>query len=224
MNRYFLLMLVIPAFFLMASLPAQARIYKNPVHSLGSGKYAAGVSHDSFTRALTSDGLGDFDATLNATGVNFTIGMGESGGLGLHFAAASGSINGGADSSGGGGGISYRHTLEKGDLGQGFLVSHFSGYVENTDAGVWFDLTDVMYGISKPISPTMRLYGGGGLSLAEIELEIFFAPYYTYAASASSVMGLFGGLELQPSETLLLGAEVHLMHEGGFGVYVDFLF
>ncbi|MDH4247798.1 MAG: hypothetical protein OEW39_08280 [Deltaproteobacteria bacterium] len=204
----------------------QAKVYKNPAAIYGAGKYALGVDTGSLSRDYASEGLGSGTVDATHTVVNVTIGVGDKGSLGLHYGSTSASVDGGTALSGGGGGLSFQYALDPpgASLRKGLVLSHFWGYVEDDAWGVWYAQTDAMFGMSKPLAKSMNLYFGGGLSLATLTLEQFFAPYYTYEASGSSSFGGFAGVDFVLSAQALVGLELHLLHESGVGVYVDVRF
>lgn len=209
----------------LLSAPAFAVLYKNPAHSFSQGKFGVGVSFESFSRDVESDAItGTVDLDIDQITANFTIGLGTGGALGLHAGLVDAQIEDDPSSDGAAFGISYRHNLDPdgGKLQKGFFLSFRSAFVDNEDTETDATQFDGGFGVALPLADNAALYGGGVLSTLDLTIEAFSGG--AIDAEASDTFGFFVGVEFTPAETVLLGIEVHAIHESGFAFYIDALF
>ncbi|MDH5750790.1 MAG: hypothetical protein OEZ59_00045 [Deltaproteobacteria bacterium] len=206
---------------LASPLALTAKVYKNPAQKYGEGSFAVGFGMDSQTQPFP-----DGDLEHSSTLINFTIGIGKAGALGLHAGSMSGSIDGGEAISGSIAGISYQQQLDQGtsDFSRGFNLAYMSGYGETDSIGVSYWRYEGLFGAAKKLENNISAYFGGGLSFATVGVEMFYSPYYYFEDEASTSLAGFVGIELQAGKQALLGAELHLLNETGFGLYADMLF
>ncbi|MCH9046307.1 MAG: hypothetical protein IIA40_09385, partial [SAR324 cluster bacterium] len=148
------------------SAPAFAVVYKNPAHSFSEGKFGVGVSFESFSRDVESEGLGDAELDTDQITANFTIGLATGGALGLHAGLVDSQLENQESSDGTAFGISYRHNLDPdgGELQKGFFLSFRSAFVDNEFSETDATQFDGGFGVALPIADNAALYGGGVLS------------------------------------------------------------
>lgn len=206
---------------------AWANVYKNPVHPFGEGRYGAGASLDTMNRDFESEGLGDFDVDISRLDFNFNIGVGDRGAIELTAGAVS--VDNDESFSGTEGGLRYRHNLdEPGSSAQfrkGFFISYRTGYLEASDTDDDFEFWqwDVGFGGAIRLQENADLYVGGVFSEATVDVyTVQFGD--TRTADSADILGGFAGIEFAPSDQLVAGAELHVLHETGFGAYLDFRF
>lgn len=205
---------------------AYANVYKNPAHGFAQGDVALGLSLESMNRDFESEGLGDTDIDIDRTDLNVNIGVGPSGALELTLGSITGSISElPGDADGAEWGVRYRHNLDPdgGDLQRGFFASYRYAYLEDDDDNE-YDLYqwDVGFGASKVLENKAKLYFGGVYSEATLDVTVAALNGEVRTADAADIIGAFGGIEFAASDQATIGAELHMLHETGFGFYVDF--
>lgn len=198
------------------TVSVQAVAYKNPAHEYKQGDVHVGIAISNFSRALTSEGLGDDTYDVERTNLEMGMGVGTSGLLALHLGSVGVEGEDGAEY-----GLSYRHRLEgmgRGGMRLGFLASYRYGYIVlANDDEMDFEQTDLGFGGSVSLQDNLNLYFGGVLSFVAAN----YYAYYDYYLEAQNVLGGFGGVEYVLDDSGLVGFEVHLLHETGFSAYLE---
>lgn len=205
---------------------AQAIIYKSPGPNYKQGQVGAGVIYDSTKRKVTSDalpaGTSSVDLKYTAFMGSFGFGLGEAGVLEVHAGQISGKIEQEDTASGTIFGAGLRYTVaDTGKVRHGFLAAFHSGSVSNDTSSTDVSQTDLGYGAAFAFGDKGAMYAGGVFSSLNGTLSLEVPPYYSYDFEGDASVGFFGGVEFAASPTLVIGAEIHALHDSSFGFYVD---
>lgn len=211
---------------LFISDSAWAVVYKNFAHGFSQGDFFVGLSVEAMSRDFESEGLGEGELDVDRNTLNVGIGVGQSGLIGLHVGAIEFSDPDGS-SDGGEFGVSYTHNLDpnrEGPVQLGFQLSLRSGTVDDVDTETDFTQVDLGFGGALKLNEQLSFYFGGVFSSVDATLELTVPDFSAFDLEASDNIGGFGGIEFIPTDQFLLGFEIHLLHESGFGFYADILF
>ena len=219
---------------LLIAAPALAVNYKNPAHDYEDGQFSVGANIESFSRTVEDNDGNEADFDIAVVGVGLGFGLGGEGLLNLNFNVVSIEPEGGDTGTGAEVSAQYRHNLDpdaefEADakpfqrFRTGLVFSARLGSAEDSSGnGVDYYQFDGGFGGSTPLADRTLLYAGGVVSLLGGELY-FDETDDTVEIFGTTPVGLFGGIEFKPSETLILGAELHVIHEWGIGIYIDAL-
>jgi hypothetical protein len=216
-------------FLLLLAQPALAIVYMNPAGDFTQGDFGIGLSLESSNRDLTSEAIDtNADSDIDATVVDVLLGLAPGGVLGLHAGTLKTKLTIGSETGetadGSEYGVSYRHNLDFGMSGQfqkGLLLSFRGGSVSDDFADTDTSQVDVGFGGSMAAADQFNIYGGAVYSSLTGTITLNVAPYYAYDFESKDNFGFFGGIELRPSPQLMVGVELHFLHESGLGAYIQ---
>ena len=219
---------------LLIAAPALAVNYKNPAHDYEDGQFSVGANIESFSRTVEDENGNEFDFDITVVGAGLGFGLGGEGLLNLNFNLVSIEPDGGDTATGAEISAQYRHNLDadaefEADAKPfqrfrlGLVFSARLGSAEDSAGnGVDYYQFDGGFGGSTPLFDQALLYAGGVVSILGGE-AFSGATDDTVEIFGTDPVGLFGGFEIKQSETLILGAELHVIHEWGIGLYIDAL-
>ncbi len=214
---------------LFISDSAFAVVYKNFAHGFSQGDFFVGLSVEAMSRDLESEDGDTAEFDIDRNTLNVGIGVGQSGLIGLHV----GTLDVDSDdpainpSDGGEFGVSYTHNLDpnsEGPVQLGFQLGFRSGFIEEEFTETTITQVDLGFGGALKLNEQLSFYFGGVFSSVDATIELTVPDFRATDIEASDNIGGFGGIEFTPTDQFLLGFEIHLLHENGFGVYGDILF
>lgn len=218
----------------VASAPAWAVTYRNPAHDVEPGQVVFGFVFEEYERTYDIEFAGEEDIESSVIGVSAGFGMASGGALSLMVGASSFSSDAYENEMNGvEAAVSYRHNLDfagKLDEGadpfdkfrKGLLASIRIGNAEDSDGtGIDYYQYDLGFGVGTNVIRQVQAYGGGVISWVD-------GTGYSEGGADVTVesvdpLGVFAGIQYVPQKELLVGAELHLVHEWGFGLYVEYL-
>lgn len=224
---------VLLALFLPAA-QAWGVTYRNPAHDVEPGKLVLGFVFEEYERTFDIEGIGERDVESSVIGLSAGFGV-EGGGL-LTLTVGASTLSGESydnEMSGLEGAISYRHNFDfanKLDEGanpfnrfrKGALASLRIGNAEDSDGtGIDYYQYDLGFGVGTNVIRQVQAYGGGVISIVEGTGYSESGP--DAAVDSVDPLGLFAGIQWKPQDNMLVGAELHLLHEVGLGLYLEFL-
>ena len=201
---------------------AWAQVLGNPVPATAPDRIGVGLGLEQFNRDLQIDGgsSDDLDYARTTFQVNYGVGKGAmvQGYLGLVRAKP----DGGDTFSGQEIGANYRQTIDitipMGDAGieTALLGDLRYGDLDDGESFDYFEIT-IGYGGSYPL--TQRLNAYGGVLYSEIWGEIG-----SQDVNADDNLGFWGGAEFAAAEALRVSGELHILHEFGIAVLLQYNF
>ncbi len=219
--------LALAAGMIVLSHPAWAVVYKNPAHPFSAGNSGIGFSLATATMEFETEGVsGSTDFDIDVASFNFSLGLGDGGALGFH----AGVVESCPDdpnaecSSGPLGGLSFRHNLSPGSedgLRLGYFVAYRIAFVEDDAGDSEADITqfDAGFGGGLSLSEPLDLYGGVVFTQTDVTTDVFGVG--SFDSENSNNLGIFLGIEVQPSQVLMFGIEVHAVTETAIAFYMD---
>ncbi|MDH4122258.1 MAG: hypothetical protein OEV94_11180 [Deltaproteobacteria bacterium] len=187
----------------------------NPVPHLKSGQFALQVNLGTTTHPITISGWGVEDAKLNTTTGLFQFGAGDTSMIELQVGSASASVAGGAASSGTFFGFGYHQLV--GNPSSSPELGVLLKFTTRSDKDFEAYQADVGFGVSGHVSDGLRWYGAGA-----------YSPLWGWAGGVEywtdTPFALYGGLEMETSPNMTLGAEVSLVVETSFHAFVTMAF
>jgi len=213
--------------------PASAVTYRNPAHDVAPGRMSFGLGLEDQERTFDVERSGESDRGFSLFGLSFGYGLVP--GVALDATLNSVSISGetlGRDQTGLEAGLLLRWNLDAdtplnpdGDtfsqFRKGVLAGIRLGDAEDEGGlGTGYVQYDLGFGVGTPLIRQVQLYAGGVLSLFEGTGKGGTIP--DYDVYGASMLGAFAGVEYQAQPNLLVGAELHLIHEWGFAIYAQY--
>lgn len=196
--------------------------YKNPAHGLGSAN-TAGVLFESGSRDLTSGAVnGTFGSDRQIVMGSYSFALSPQGQLELHLGFISAKFENQDSADGTVYGAIYRHDLSAGNTRHGIFVAWHGADTSNDTSDTFIGEFDGGYAMSFVLSPTVNGYAGGVFSSLEGTVTIY-GPGGSASADfeGDQSIGLFAGAEMNVSDSLSFGAELHILHESAFGLYLQ---
>lgn len=214
------------------ALPAWGINYRSPGHFVEEGDQAIGVNYENYNRDFDIEGEVD-DADIEVLGATYTLGIAQGAGA-LTFGAGllEVGVGDGSDADGIEGHVVYRHNLDAGmavdasnafrQFRKGFMLAARTGFAEDNDGNtVDFIQLDGGFGVTTPLTRELWAYGGGVVSIVSGEVYVE-AIDTSYDLEQDDLVGAYGGIEFHATEDILIGGELHILHETGIGVYAEF--
>jgi hypothetical protein len=217
-----------------AAAPAWGVTYGNPAHDVKSGQIALGFVYEDHERTFEFEGGAESDLHSSVIGISAGFGIANAGLLSFTVGAVS--FTGDdvdKELTGVEGTIAYRHNFDFADkldegadpfqkFRKGLIAAVRIGNAEDPDGnGIDYFEYDLGFGVGTNVIRQVQAYGGGVLSI--VSGTGYSEAGSDYSVDSSDWVGVFAGMEWAPQETLIVGAEIHLVHEWGFGLYVEFL-
>lgn len=203
-----------------AGTTAWAIPYKNPAHGLGNAN-TAGVLFETGSRDLTSGAInGTVGSDRQIIMGSYSFALSPQGQLELHLGFITAKFENADSADGTIYGAIYRHDLSAGNTRHGIFVAWHGADTSNDSSDTFIGEFDGGYAMSFVLSPTVNAYAGGVFSSLEGTVTIYPGGY-AYDFEGDQPIGLFAGAEMNVSNSLSFGAELHVVHESAFGFYLQ---
>jgi hypothetical protein len=219
---------------LASATPAWAGNLRNPAHDAVPGQYWLGIHFEDYERTFDVEGSDEKDYGVTVLGLTGGVGLFSGGLLNLSL----GSVTFAGESlpnelTGAETGLLFRWNLDNtvpldpsgesfSQFRRGLLAGLRFGRVEDSEGnGLSYRQTELGLGVGTPLVRQVQLYGGGLYSGFDGTSYQDSGPDHTVKGRDS--VGLFAGIEYRAREDFIVGAEIHLVHEWGLGMYVDYV-
>ncbi|MDH4225128.1 MAG: hypothetical protein OEW12_05735 [Deltaproteobacteria bacterium] len=200
-------------------------VHGDPVPHLEEGRARAGIQYSVTSRPILFYGYytETYKAEFSRTGVTVDYGVTSQSMLKLYVGNTSIKIPEVSSKSYSGSeyGFGYHQAIGGDDSSRmGVMLSYHraEGSAEGTKVG--FDLVDAAFGVSAALGSEMAGY-------AAVDYSAFWGNARngdTIDFEGESRMGAFAGVEFNPNDQLMVGAEIHLLADSGFGLTAKYLF
>ena len=201
---------------------ALAQVQGNPVPELKPGQLGLGLGLEQFNRELRVEDGGSDDLDFRRMTFQVNYGAGEGAMMQGFVTLVRAEPDKGDSYDGQEFGVGYRQNVDvKIPVGEDGIQTAVLGAVRYGDLGDGdtfnYIQLDLSYGGAFAATKQFDIYGG--LLFSEIWGEIG-----SKSVNSEHNLGLFAGVEFTMAQSLLISAELHALHELGFGVLIQYNF